>query len=47
MEGQLIRRVGMVPPPCLHLGLHYNQIDTRWITSGIFAFQSPLLLPSP
>ena len=31
-------------PPFLQLGLGYSQVDTGWIISGIYLFQSPLLL---
>ena len=31
-------------PPFLQLGLGYKQVDVGWIISGIYLFQSPLLL---
>jgi MFS family permease len=31
-------------PPYLQLGLGYKQVDVGWIISGIYLFQSPLLL---
>ncbi len=31
-------------PPYLQLGLGYRQVDVGWIISGIYLFQSPLLL---
>jgi MFS family permease len=31
-------------PPYLQLGLHYSQVNVGWIITGVFAFQSPLLL---
>ncbi|WP_315763491.1 MFS transporter [Bradyrhizobium sp. SZCCHNS2005] len=31
-------------PPYLQLGLGYQQLDVGWIISGIYLFQSPLLL---